>query len=414
MRFKHAALFALVMPILAACENAPVTGPAASPDPAGPRLATSPARPAQEMGRGLEARFAELERQVPGFGGYFYDAEGVLTAYVTDLRNEGQARAALARLQSEGKVKAGSRVAVRQGRYGFSELSRWNAKLTGVFAERGVVFTDLDEAANRLHVGVENLGLEQAVRQRAERAGIPAEALVVSQSEPVRPLQTLQNLVRPVQGGLQITWYRGASLNACTLGYVIDNYAYLTNSHCSATQGAPDGTVAYQDLPAASIGSEIADPPYWSGGSCPAGWYCRYSDSSLGSFYGGIPFTWHGVYNTTGIGSITIAGSYNIVAEQPFPTLGQTVTTVGRSSGKRVGNVTQTCVNINQSGTPIVLLCQDIVGASSAGGDSGSPVLVDVGGGSAHAAGILWGGNSTNYVFSAIANIEADLGPLGF
>lgn len=412
MRFKHAAVLTLIAPIFAAaCDDTmPPTGPGAST----PREAASPAAPGQQKARGLEARFAEIERQVPGFGGYFYDADGALTAYVTDPRNEGQARAALAQLQREGKEKAGAPVKVRQGRYAFGELSRWNEKLNGVFAERGVVYTDLDEASNRLRVGVESLGLEKAVRQRAERAGIPAEALEVSQAEPVKPLQTLQSLVRPVQGGLQITWYRGASLYVCTLGYVVDNTSYITNSHCSATQGAVDGTVAYQNLPNASIGSEVADPAYWAGGSCPAGWVCRWSDSSKGNFFGGVPFTWHGVANTTGIGSITIAGGYTVVAEQAFPTLGQTLTTVGRTSGKRVGNVIQTCANIQQAGTPIVLLCQDVVGASSAGGDSGSPVFIDLGGGNATAAGILWGGGTGNYVFSAVANIEADLGPLAF
>ncbi|HEX2203131.1 MAG TPA: hypothetical protein VHG91_07525 [Longimicrobium sp.] len=412
MRFKHAAVLTLLAPIFAAaCDSTESpTGPGAS----APQQAATPAAPGQQKARGIEARFAELERQVPGFGGYFYDADGALTAYVTDPRSEGQARAALAQLQREGKEKAGAPIRVRQGRYAFGELSRWNEKLTGVFAERGVVYTDLDEATNRLRVGVENLGLEKAVRQRAERAGIPAEALEVSQAEPVKPLATLQDLVLPVQGGLQITWYRGASLYVCTLGHVVDNTSYITNSHCSATQGAVDGTIHYQNLPGAAIGSEVADPGYWSGGPCPAGWFCRYSDSSKGTFNPGVPFAWHTVANTTGIGSLTIAGAYNIIGEQAFPTLGQSLTTVGRTSGKRVGNVIQTCAHVQQAGTPIVLLCQDRVGASSAGGDSGSPVIVDLGGGNAYAAGILWGGGTGNYVFSAVANIEADLGPLAF
>lgn len=412
MRFKHAAVFALVAPIFAAaCDTStPPTGA----EPGGPALATTPSTPAQQKGQGIEARFAELERQVPGFGGYFYDEGGALTAYVTDPRNEGRARAALAQLQREGKAKADAPLAVKRGRYAFSELSRWNEKLTGVFAERGVVFTDLDEAANRLRVGVESLALENAVRQRAERAGIPAEALVVSQAEPAVPTQTLQDLVRPVQGGTQITWYRGAGLYVCTLGYVLNTSSYLTNSHCSATQGAPDGTVAYQNLPNAGIGSEVADPPYWSGGPCPVGWYCRWSDSALGNLSAGVPFVLHGIHNTTGIGSLVIAGSFTVIGEQAFPAVGQTLTTVGRTSGKRVGAVTQSCVNVQQTGTPIILLCQDILAAPSAGGDSGSPVFIDLGGGNAYAAGIGWGSSGSSTIFSAVQNIEADLGPLAF
>jgi hypothetical protein len=69
------------------------------------------------------------------------------------------------------------------------------------------------------------------------------------------------------------------------------------------------------------------------------------------------------------------------------------------------------------SGSNIVLLCQDFVENNVqivAGGDSGSPVFRINSSGRATLLGNLWGGNSsgTLFVYSPIANIERELGPL--
>jgi hypothetical protein len=69
------------------------------------------------------------------------------------------------------------------------------------------------------------------------------------------------------------------------------------------------------------------------------------------------------------------------------------------------------------SGSNIVLLCQDFVENNRqivAGGDSGSPVFRINNSGRVTLLGNLWGGNSsgTLFVYSPIANIERELGPL--
>jgi hypothetical protein len=43
---------------------------------------------------------------------------------------------------------------------------------------------------------------------------------------------------------------------------------------------------------------------------------------------------------------------------------------------------------------------------------SGSPVFAEEGGGNVTLAGILWGGGGGTFVFSPLANIERELGPL--
>jgi hypothetical protein len=406
MRKKQVALLAIATPLFfAACDRGPT--------PVEPQSAAQAALPAPAQGNanGLEKRFAELEQAVPGFGGYFIE-NGKLTAYVTSPGRSAQARAALEPVLRELPANARQRVSeiqVRQGRYSFSQLARWRDKMPGVMGVRGVVLVDVDEAHNVIRVGVENAGLEQAVRAQSRKAGVPDEAVVVSVHEPIYQLATLRDHQRPVKGGLQIAF--GAYV--CTMGYVVNTARYITNSHCTNTQGGVESTAHYQPTTAYRIGTEIADPTYWTGGSCPVGRRCRYSDSSMGSFTAGVTFAKQ-VAQTAGGGSITISGlPFTVTGEQQYPTQGQELDKIGRTTGWSWGNVSSTCANINVSGTTITQLCQAVVGASVAGGDSGSPVFV-WGGSTVTAAGLLWGGGSTTFVFSPVGNIESELGALTF
>ena len=79
--------------------------------------------------------------------------------------------------------------------------------------------------------------------------------------------------------------------------------------------------------------------------------------------------------------------------------------------------MTRTCTHTGVSASNIVLLCQDFVenNVQNRGrGDSGSPVFRIAGGSRVTLLGNLWGGNSsgTLFVYSPIANIESELGPL--
>jgi hypothetical protein len=94
--------------------------------------------------------------------------------------------------------------------------------------------------------------------------------------------------------------------------------------------------------------------------------------------------------------------------------VGQTVHKIGRTTAWTRGSVTNTCVNVNVSGSNVTQLCQTLVSAGVGAGDSGSPVFRRQGTGSnVTLVGILWGGSGSSlYVFSPISNIEAELGAL--
>jgi hypothetical protein len=294
-------------------------------------------------------------------------------------------------------------------------------RLLPVFELAGVVFTDADETTGRLVVGVLDRGVEGLVRGQLARLGVPSESVDLVETEPIVRVATLRDKVRPVEAGLQIRF----SQYLCSLGFnawLGSTAGYVTASHCSDRQGEVDGTLYYQPLsrvPDEFIGTEVADPGFFrSANGCPRGRRCRYSDSNFSAGDGAVDFALGAIARTTGPnnGSLEITGQFSISGEGAA-TVGQTANKVGRTTGWTQGHVTRTCVNTGVSASNIVLLCQDFVENTVqivGGGDSGSPVFRINNSGRVTLLGNLWGGNSsgTLFVYSPIANIERELGPL--
>lgn len=390
-----------------ACEG-PTTpvGPAASPMP--PIWQQAVQAPDVEV----------LAQIVPSFGGFYLDDEGVPTVYLTEVGQRPAAEAALAAYAGARGFSA-SQIRVVRGDYTYKELKRHFQQLSPeALALDGAVFADLDEATNRVFVGVENAQAAAEVRAVAARLGLPSMAVVVKEVEPIYFMATLRDLVRPVVGGLQIN-FPGF---LCTLGFnALDAgvNSFVTASHCTMTQGGVESTPYWQPLSSMAgsfIGTEVEDPAYFTGGVCPATRRCRYSDAARATYANGVDFTLGQIAKTTrGKGSITIAGSFTITAESATdPSVGERVNKVGRTTGWTRGRVSNTCVTVNVFGSDITQLCQAIVHAGVGAGDSGSPVFS----GSTNVTlyGILWGGNlfGTSFVYSPLKNIERtdELGPL--
>jgi hypothetical protein len=357
----------------------------------------------------------ELGRTVRGFGGFYLD-RGVPVVYLKDGAERGNAGRALAPfLRAHGL--AASQLRVLPAKYDWGQLERWHTRASaGVLAVPGAVFVDADEASNRVLIGVER-GAAANIRGVVARLGIPAAAVVIRETEPIRFAATLRDEVRPIVGGLQIN-FPGF---LCTLGFNAvsgTQNSFITNSHCTNTQGGTEGTPYWQPLETVQptqIGTEVDDPVYQRNiPGCPKGKVCRRSDASRAAYAPGIGFNLGTVAQTTGPNnnSITIAGSFSVTSEGSAST-GQTVNKVGRTTGWTRGGVTNTCVNTGVQGSRIVQLCQTFVSAGVGGGDSGSPVFSEPSGSNVALLGILWGGSgSTTYVFSPMANIEQELGAL--
>ena len=358
-------------------------------------------RPETAVLRGLDHLFAKVSVLAPGFGGMFLDGDK-LTVYLTNPGNEIAAERAIAAVFGPDRIPAGG-VQVLRAQYGFSQLKTWREKMGSLFDINGIVSTDIDETANRLKVGVEGTWAIPAVNHELKRLGIPNGAVNIVVAEPIVSLVTLRDLVRPIEGGLQIHF--GNFL--CSLSFTgvrASTAGFAVASHCTNKQGGVESTSYYQPLSPNFIGTEIADPVYTKA-KCQAegirqGRICRYSDSAFAQRDAGVSSDQGFIARTDSIntGSITIAGQFRITSEGPSM-VGQTVNKVGRTSGWTQGVVTDTCVHTGVSGSRIVQLCQDFVSATVAGGDSGSPVFAISSGNDVQLRGILWGGNQAGTLF---------------
>ncbi len=361
---------------------------------------------------------ATLTRTLPGFGGLFVD-HGVPTVYLTDLKQQGLAERLLSGFA---RARGAAGIRVMAGRFAYRDLDKWFQQVSDeAFSQGGVVFVDLDEASNQVLVAVEPGKSHANIRRLAARLGVPAEALTVRDADPIHNVATLQDQVRPVVAGLQIN-FPGF---LCSIGFnAVSNgqNSFVTASHCTTTQGGVEGTQYWQSLssqPNSFIGTEVADPVYvrgkGHGSACPKNRRCRMSDAARAAYAAGVPFTLGGIAQTSGPnnGSLTITGTFAINGEGG-EIVGDIANKVGRTTGWTQGVITNTCVNTGVSGSNIVQLCQNFVSAGVGGGDSGSDVFAQTGGNGARLLGVLWGGNSngTQFVYSPIANVESELGPL--
>lgn len=355
-----------------------------------------------------------LARSIPGFGGLFID-QGVPTVYLTDVAQRGVAERLLGGFA---RANGASGMRVLAGRFAYGDLERWFQDVSyNAFEHGGVVFVDLDEAANRVLVGVERGASHASIRSLAVRLGVPAEAIAVRDVEPIRFAATLRDQVRPVVAGLQINFGNFV----CSIGFNATSggqASFVTASHCTDRQGGVEGTQYYQPLASTAgsfIATEVADPTYQRNiAGCPRGKKCRRSDASRAAYASGVGFTLGGIAQTTGAnnGSLTIAGTFAINGEGG-EVAGNVANKVGRTTGWTSGAITNTCVTTGVQGSSIALICQNFVSAGVGGGDSGSDVFMQSGGG-VRLLGVLWGGNSsgTQFVYSPIANVEQELGPL--
>jgi len=304
---------------------------------------------------------------------------------------------------------------------GRPDLEALHQRLLPLFETNGVVFTDADEMRGRLVVGVLDRRSEGQVRGRLRALGVDSQDVDVVETEPIIALATLRDRAPDIVGGLQIRF----SQYLCSLGFPAFRNGvrgFVTASHCSDNQGAVDGTTYYKPLDQVGsdfIGTEIADPPYVRGGrNCPKGKKCRQSDANFSRSDGQRAVIIGQIARTTALGSLEIdsANPYTITGKG-VAGVGATANKVGRTTGWTQGTVTNTCVNTGVSGSTLVLLCQTFVtsgGVIVQGGDSGSPVFATAGGNNVTLLGGLWGGNQsgTQFVYSPIANIEAELGAL--
>ncbi|MGE0195668.1 MAG: hypothetical protein AB7P48_08600 [Methylocystis sp.] len=396
----------------------------------------------------FDDKLVKIAEQAPGFGGMYFDEKGALQVYMknaADLRGADAMKTARAQVASAIVSVLGADFlapnAARKGRaqqpniikgdYDVVELARWKKSLGPALDGQEIVFVDLDERRNRVTVGVVGDPSRQRFEALAKSLGVPFDALIIEETQPIRFHASLRDKSRPVRAGVQIEIDTGVfAYKICTLGFNVvrnDRDGFITNSHCTKNRGVSNDDDIHQPndplLSGNKIGDEDRDPPYFTGGACPSGRKCRFSDSAYADYrIDRGPFEI--ARTTNNVGSLTInnfPGVFRIMSETPDSIVGARLNKVGRTTGWAFGDVRATCIDVNVADTDIRLLCQSRVARVSGTnkltdhGDSGSPVfsiLPTASQASLH--GILWGGpdDGSSFVFSPMSLIEQELGPL--
>jgi len=132
-----------------------------------------------------------VEEKARGFGGMFIDPDGRLAIYLLDPSELPAARSAIEAVFGADRVPAAGLRAL-QGQYTVSELKQWTERAAAVLGMPGVTMVDLDEAKNRVAIGVENESSTRTVEQALPPLGIPREAVAIQVTGQIEPLDSRQ------------------------------------------------------------------------------------------------------------------------------------------------------------------------------------------------------------------------------
>ena len=388
-----------------------------------------------DLPKTLDEQFLAIGEEVPGFAGLYYDDNNDLVVNVAQggLRTSSVSDIEAALVKEFGQDVFGAvgtlsgqsvepTLKTQEVKYSFAELNNFLEKFEREVKEAGINIVDIDEVANEIYLGVENEAIANKLRAAFTQLGLPEDAITVAVEQAPIPLATtLENKVRPTQGGILIDQSPGTR---CTLGFnAIFNgvKGFVTNSHCTEKLGEANATKFYQNdqvKGGTRIGVESVDPPFGrandSSITCAINANCRFSDAAFVKYDSGV---------SVGLGKIARVSNkpgLEITPNNPLPVIGKRtdnsqlysgriVEKVGKTTGVTAGKIFQTCFRTTQRDTDKRFTCQYRVRAKSLGGDSGSPVYVIEGAG-VRIVGILWGGPEDNFVFSPMSGIEKDFG----
>lgn len=398
-----------------------------------------------------EAEMRAMAERIPGLGGYYFEG-GELVVRLKDASRADAARSVLARVAARGS----GRIRVLPAQHTFLELSAWrDSWWDRILDLPGVSFVDLDEAANRVVVGLAEPAARGRVLGLLRASGVPLTAIGFESAgypqshggqveyAPYLDTQATQgdsitSFRRPLEGGLKVTYRHSASqphlATACTMGFiaVLNGVRVgITASHCSLSHWDGDNTSFFQSQPGAGryFGYEHRDP---NGSSCGflSPNVCRHSDamavaleadvaSGLGYIVrplGPPPQERSGFGLKQSSPLVDPARPNFRIAGRSGVERGMKVDKVGASTGWTRGTVERTCVDMPADRSYSKLRCQYWASYSSSGGDSGAPVFIQNVDETVTLVGLNWGivtsGAQEYATFSSLERIERDLGPL--
>jgi hypothetical protein len=353
--------------------------------------------------RTLDDEFADLNSDIPGFGGLYFDSTGTLVVLMKDPRQLEAARPRLeaflrgnshrpARIARASKAVAGMRS--QQARYEFRLLSAWHRQYVLPVAHRNsaVLLSAVDHRTNRIVVAVTSPS--DVEREQRELAILPIprnsyEVIVAGEGRETSRMMdtTVQETFRPTPGGVQISGFYGGQSNQCSIGFNLVRWLssstidtsrfFVTASHCTPTQGQFDAADYFgQPGDNDAGGTELLDPGSFThdeSSNCPEGHPCYFADAAIFRYATGGTAQDGQIAWPSSNGSLTVSGRRSVddVAE---PITGDGVYMVGRTSGRTFGHVEYPCATLTKTNGH-VFVCQGVADYDSDVGDSGGPIV---------------------------------------
>lgn len=437
--YRAAGWIALVLLCATGCSDV-VTPP--DPEPS-THEAPAASEPWAQL-RGIEAEFARIAEDVPGFGGYYYDEEDNLVGVMKDMAQVDAARLRLKpilearRATGEIDLRTEAEVLFRQGEYDIFELAEIKERLLfRVFEIPDVVLAHIAEDQNRFAVGALPGSEAEVLRQLealAREVGVPSEAIVVRAAGPIEPTH-LRTRTRPLLGGLQVQYHNHVTESnpRCTMVPVHrfgERYA-MTASHCTSVMGEvqPPSPFwqawSWESEP--FIGYEAVDPPYTV---CSPYWpqvHCRNADVALVKLEESVSDSLGYIARTKFSNEFNwgVPGSLEIdptnptirIVDESDGAVGWVIRKIGGTTGWTTGHITATGVNItfHRQGKFYSFGGSVEMTTYAELGDSGSPVFGNLNiHGHAHLSGVLFAANpdAKRTYFSPMSQVRADISGL--
>lgn len=361
---------------------------------------------------GADSVYYAIAGRVPGFAGLYFDRGGTRNILLADPGRSEQARLEVAEYLQRGHGKPLGQVRLVPVRYDFRQLYAWRTAILQVLAETNVAPANTSigicEHENRVCIGARRGGGLGVLRDVITRLGIPADAVRITEEDPLQSVKTLDDTFAEVPAGVLID-------DICTLGfngYRFDGKrAFVTAAHCTIQYASisPADVFGQPDDGVRRIGVESYDPPTFACTGYPK---CRFSDAAEILYYDAVAWRLGRIarphFEQTTIDPNNPEFHIRDVSAA-HPVYGQQLHRVGRTTGWRTGLVEEDCTDIThyyEGVGDVRLLCQSTVGASAQPGDSGGPVFGDTYGGVT-----LWGitiiSGPLGYRFSSFYNIWA-------
>lgn len=367
----------------------PVSDAVLAPDVAG--MPDTIATVMDYVGR-LDKERTALAIEHRAFGGSFVEDETTVV-WTTDLSEA--ARVGLVDgLRAHGMIsdaaREGAGVQFRPADYSWLQLEYWRA-ITAQTRSPNIRILDADDRANRLFVGVETPEAIAPARDGITGLGVPAAAVTFGTVTLMVDDSDVQDATVTPRAGYQIQ--NGTNYGICSMGgngltRSTGLYFFFTASHCSNTIGQLDAFDSqYQALVSdVLVGWEWDDEPWYTNASspwydtCPGGYNrCKMADVSV--YVYDDPYSTHNV-------DLRVARPLlnSIVLDNPASwsqnglksghlSVGSAVTLLASQSGRREGQVTSSCFDINWTVQNGYYRCMEAASYFSQGGDSGGGVV---------------------------------------